>query len=150
MVALSHFRDRRGEIMTGTGSAALVAAVFLCAAALSGCMQQTKTAWQHYDECAAETASFRAMVECGKQRRTAYCQEAGACSDLGTALVQYADALAQQVAHHEISEAQAREKFVAYKTAQIQAARQLQMQAAAAAASGPTVCNRTPTGAICF
>src|SRR5262249_14493949 len=125
------------------GNTALAAAVFICTVSLSGCMQQTKTAWQHYDECAAETVSFRAMVECGKQRRTAYCQEAKACSDIGTALVQYADALAEQVAHHEISEAQAREKFVSYKTAQIQAARQLQMQAAtAAAASGPTVCNR--------
>jgi hypothetical protein len=116
------------------------------ALSLAGCVTN-KVAWEHYDECAAETSSFRAMAECGKARRMAFCQNNGSCSDIGNSVVQYADALAQQVANREITEAQAKLKFVEFKTQQAQAARQ---QAATAAASGPTVCNKTGNTTICY
>jgi hypothetical protein len=118
----------------------------LFAALLSGCMQTTtKMAWEHYDECATETSSFRQMVDCGKARRMAYCQETlKKCSDIGNSIVQYADALSESVAKHEMTEAQAKQKFIEFKTAQAMEVHKIQAQAAAAAAaSGPVTCTTT-------
>jgi hypothetical protein len=66
----------------------LVLTSILVAICLSGCGMGTKTAWAHYDECATQNLPFADMVACGKQRRTAYCENS--CSAEGNAVVMYA------------------------------------------------------------
>ena len=96
-------------------------AIILGALFLSGCGPRVPlvSAWQHYDACAAQTSSFLEMVDCGKQRRTAYCQSADIpprhCGTEGEAFVQYADALAQQVRDQIITDAEAQQRFGRYK-----------------------------------
>jgi hypothetical protein len=97
--------------------------VVLIGLSVASCVStQDKAAWDHYDACQAETKSFVAMVDCGKQRRTAYCQPE--CSRVGDAAVQYADVLADSVRRREMTETQARLKWVEYKTTQLNAANQ--------------------------
>lgn len=119
----------------------LGAAFILSAAIILGsCATAPRTpVWAHYDACAAQTSTFVAMAECGKQRRTAYCQApetATFCGAEGTAFVQYVDALAQSVQNHEISDAQALQRFAEYKTTIFQGLRQNRATVAAGALAG--------------
>jgi hypothetical protein len=83
----------------------------LSALFLGGCASAKVTsAWEHYDACSAETV-FVAMVECGKQKRSAYCQTVGGCSPTGNAFVDYADALATSVRKKQMTEAEAQRRF---------------------------------------
>ena len=82
---------------------------------LSGCATPsvTTSVWEHYDAClAAATTPFAAVVECGKQKRTAHCLAIGGCSSTGNAFVEYADSLATWVQKKQISEAEARRRLV--------------------------------------
>ena len=97
---------------------------------LGGCAT-VPPVWADYDACASLTSSFVAMVECGKQKRAAACQNTE-CSAIGNAFVQYADALAMQVTNHEISEAEALQRFAQYKTQVISDAQRNRAIAAAA------------------
>jgi hypothetical protein len=111
-------------------------------ALISGCAQ--KSAWEHYDECSADTTSFQKMAECGKQRRMAYCQSSlSGCTDIGNSIMQYADALSQSVANHEMTEAEAKRRFIEFKTGQAQALRQQRIQAS------PVICNKVGSSTIC-
>ena|SRR5437667_3615635 len=123
----------------------------LAATALCGCVTAGKPAWVFYDECSNQTSSFQTMVACGKQRRNEYCEAQQACGAVGNSLVQYADALAQSVNNHEMTEAEAQRRWIEFKTAQINNARQQQIQAAAAiAASGPVTCVRNGNVSTCY
>jgi hypothetical protein len=88
--------------------------IMLCGAVLCGCATG-KPAWEHYDDCAAQNASFTAMAACGKQRRNAYCEANHSCAPEGDAVVEYADRLAQAVSRHEMTEAEAQRKWMAYR-----------------------------------
>lgn len=85
----------------------------LSALFLGGCASVNVTApWEHYDACSAENPTFAAMVECGKQRRIAYCQAVGGCSSTGDAFVEYGDSLAMSVKNKAMTEAVAQRRFV--------------------------------------
>jgi hypothetical protein len=99
----------RGWVCTTTA----IAAAILCLP-LGGCA--SPPVWRIYDACAAQTSGFMAMVECGKAKRQAACQEHHDCSDVGNAFVQYADALVAQVQSRQITEADAMVRFAEYKT----------------------------------
>jgi hypothetical protein len=114
------------------------------AAALSGCA--SPPVWRIYDACAAQTSGFTAMVECGKAKRQAACEEHHDCSDVGNAFVQYADALAAQVQSHQITEADAMARFAEYKTKLI--SDQQRNEAIAAAAAPPVVVQQAPPPVI--
>jgi hypothetical protein len=124
--------------------------------ALSGCM---RTAWEHYDECAATGSSFQAMAACGKAKRIAYCTSAPVgCSDTDNSFVQFADALSRQVANREMSDAEAMRRYVEYKTAQQNAQHQIQAASAAraisaanaaSAASRPVFCQNVGVSMVC-
>ena len=93
----------------------LACLIAVCGAGLPGCTVQ-KAAWEHYDECAQQNLSFAAMAACGKQRRAAFCAaNSTACSPAGEAVVEYADRLAQSVSRHEMSEAEAQRKWMAFR-----------------------------------
>ncbi len=119
--------------------------------ALTGCAHRGPPAFTYYDQCAAQTSSFVAMAECGKQARNAACQANSNCSPGGNAFVQYADALATQVKNREISDGEAQRTFVEYKTKLFAEAQHNQaMIAAGAAASGPTTCTRIGNTVNCY
>lgn len=130
--------------------ACLLAAAVVGAFALSACAT-VPPVWAEYDACAAQTTSFAAMVECGKQKRNAVCQAASACSAAGNAFVQYADALAMRVNNKEISEGQAQQLFAEYKTQVMSGLRRDQaIVAAGVAAGGPTTCTRIGNTVNCY
>jgi hypothetical protein len=83
----------------------------LSALLLGACAAPNVTSvWEHYDACSAETP-FAAVVECGKRKRTAYCQSVGGCSSTGDAFVEYADSLVMSVEKKKITEAEAQRRF---------------------------------------
>ena len=88
---------------------------FVLCVLLSGCIATT-AAWEHYDECSLEHKSFVKMVECGKDRRNAYCAPTNNCSASGNSIVQYADSLVASVKAKEITEEEARRKWIEFKT----------------------------------
>jgi hypothetical protein len=120
--------------------------------AIAGCaMQRQPHAWDFYDECDAQTHSFNDMAACGKQKRTAYCQAHNSCSDIGNSIVQYADSLAQSVSSHEMTEPEAKRRFIEFKTSQAQASHQQELQAEAiTAASAPTTCSKIGSAVTCY
>jgi hypothetical protein len=123
----------------------LMASIFLSVLLLSGCLSIPPSAISQYDSCAAETKSFVAMAECGKQRRNASCEPM--CSSQGNALVQMADALAMSVKSGQMTEGEALRRWAEYKTNVIQANNRT---AAIAAASGPVTCNTIGTTVTCY
>ena len=117
---------------------------------LVGCAHQPPV-WAVYDACAAQTSNFVKMVECGKEKRNATCQEANACTAVGNAFVQYADALAMQVKNRQITEAEALKQFAEYKTKVLgDVRRDRAIIAAGAAASGPSTCTLIGNTVNCF
>lgn len=118
-----------------------IAFIALLGSGLSGCA--TKPAWQYYDECAAQNLPFAAMVECGKQKRTAYCQSGGACSADGNAVVAYADSLVQSVNRREMSEAEAQRKWIEFRMARADE-QQRRLDAALAAADREFCASKDP------
>ena len=53
---------------------------------LGGCATVNVTSvWEHYDACMTANTPFAAVVECGRQKRTAHCQAVGGCSTTGNA-----------------------------------------------------------------
>jgi hypothetical protein len=131
--------------------------IFVIGSLLSACAMfrgPSTPVYAHYDECAAQTASFTAMVACGKQNRTAYCVGRSDCGAEGTAFVQYADSLAQSVNNHEMSEAEASRRFAEFKMGLFTNIRRdraiVAAGAAAAPPAGPTSCTRTGNTVNCY
>src|SRR5450756_2127496 len=99
---------------------------------LISCGPSNKLAWEHYDECSAQNLGFVAMVECGKQKRTAWCDAQRACGAEGNAVVAYADSLASSVERREMTEPEAQRRWIEFRSSQVGAVRQLAAQRAAA------------------
>lgn len=131
----------------------LAATVILSVVLLGGCARPPPV-WTYYDKCAAQTSSFVAMVECGKEKRTTTCQSPETerfCGAEGTAFVQYADGLAQQVRNHEISDAVALQRFAEYKSSLFQGIRRNEaIVTAGQAAGGPRTCVNNGNTVNCF
>jgi hypothetical protein len=126
----------------------LVATLLAAGFGLSGCGHPV---YEFYDSCAAQNPSFVAMVECGRAKRLAECVPNKSCSPVGTAFMQYADALAMSVKNKEMTEAQALQKFAEYKTQVLQnASRDQAIAAAGAAASGPHTCTVIGNTVNCY
>jgi hypothetical protein len=120
-------------------------AVALIVFPLAGCLTAGVPAYEHYDACASQ-ATFHAMVTCGKSNRQAACETNRNCSTDGDAVVAYADSLDQSVQRREISEPDARRRWIEFRMARANERRQAIQ---AAAASGPVVCNRIGSTTIC-
>ncbi len=116
---------------------------------LAGCNALQPSVFDFYDACNQQTSSFVAMAECGKRGRNDACTAAHACSAIGNAAVQYADALSEGVQSHQLSDAEARQRWITFKIAQINHQQNLNMQSAAImAGSGPTSCFSTGNSMI--
>jgi len=127
-------------------SAALIAAALV----LANCATSSP-AWVYYDRCSAQTSSFVAMAECGKEARNAECAAHNACSTVGTTFVQYTDAFVLSVKNKEMTEAEAMRRYAEYKTEVVSGIRRDQaIIAAGAAASGPTSCTKIGNTVNCY
>jgi hypothetical protein len=135
-----------------------IAAIMGAAFVLIGCVHRPPPVWTYYDDCAAKTPSFVAMVACGKEKRSAVCavpENARFCGPESTAFVQYADGLAQSVQNHEISDGVALQRFAEYKSSLFQGIRHDQAtiaagEAAGAAASRPRTCTAIGNTVNCY
>jgi hypothetical protein len=110
-----------------------------------GCATTHPSAVSFYDSCAKQSASFVDTAACGKLNRNNYCEAHNICSADGDTFVQYADSLVKSVQNHELSDSEAQRKWIEFKTAQLNAAKQRAATVAAGAMS-PTTC--VTTGAI--
>jgi hypothetical protein len=123
-----------------------IVAVPIVAVALAGCIN-TKAAHQHYDNCANQYSSFLAMAECGK-RQVAACEKTPwqKCSSEGEMLMLYADALVTSVKNREISEPQAMQRWLEFRT-KVSRQRQEASDATAAATTAAAATATTATTA---
>lgn len=138
--------SRKIEIMMASGDMmfrlkVLLSFIFVCALplALTGCLSLGgPMVWEYYDKCSAQTSSFLAMAECGKQARTADCVPTNDCSSMGNTYVQFTDALVLAVKNKEMTEAEAMRRYAEYKSSLIQADRRDDaIRDAGRAAAGP-------------
>ena len=111
--------------------------------------------WVYYDRCSAQSSSFIAMAECGKEARNAECTAHNSCSPEGTTFVQYTDSLVLSVKNKEMTEAEAMRRYAEYKTTMQSGIRRDQAivaagVAAGAGASGPTSCTRIGNTVNCY
>jgi hypothetical protein len=130
-------------------------AASMAALALAGCVPTTdgdeRPAWAYYDECGQTTSSFNQMIACGKRVRNETCQKQQSCSSHGDSLVQYGDALAASVRSKELSEPEARRKWIEFKTMMAaQRSQQMMQRETIRAASAPRTCIASGTIVNCF
>jgi hypothetical protein len=129
----------------------VVHGVFAAVFVLNNCAARQPPVWAFYDECSAQTSSFVAMAECGRQRRLAGCTAKNACSAVGTAFMQYTDALVLQVKRGEITEAEGLRRFAEYKSQVLSGVRRDEaIVAAGEAAGGPRSCTRIGNTVNCY
>ena len=88
---------------------------FVAALMLNGCAH-SRLAWDYYHQCAQENPSFLAMAQCGKQKRLAECVPNNSCSPEGTTFMRYVDTLVRSVENKEMTEAQAMQRYIEYKS----------------------------------
>jgi hypothetical protein len=123
--------------------------ITLMALSLAGCLTAQPLAWEHFDACANEP-TFHAMVTCGKRNRQTMCEANRNCSPDGNAIVAYAESLDQSVQRRQMSEPEARRRWIEFRMARSNEERQAeQAAAAAAAASGPVFCTPIGNSTIC-
>jgi hypothetical protein len=94
---------------------ALLVVAGLGAVSLAGCLTTTASVspWEHFDAC-TDNATFHQWVTCAKQKRQAACEASRNCSPTNT-IVAYADSLDESVQRREITDPEARRKFLEYR-----------------------------------
>lgn len=120
-------------------------AVAAVSSGVGGCVG-SQSAWEYYDRCSQ--TSFVQMVDCGRRVRTSECTAAGTCSGPGNSFVAYADSLAASVRSKQMTDEEARRKFIEFKTT-LDGQRRQEI-AGSVAPSGPTVCRTYAGVTSCF
>ena len=69
-------------------------------------------AHMHYINCEATHSPFEDIASCGKESRQAYCEEYDECSTVGNILVSTIDELKKMVRNNEISESEAKIRYL--------------------------------------
>lgn len=98
---------------------------------LTGCMANTYVPpWTFYDQCAQQLSSFSAIAGCGEAKRNAWCTEHHNCTSNDNAFVSYTDSLVASVKNGEMTQEEARRKWIEFRSNQVNAYQQQQMMAA--------------------
>ena len=134
---------RTGDAAKMRCAAAIAAA--LASFSLAGCLTTVIPVWQHFDACANQP-TFHEMVRCAKASRQSACEANHNCSPGGDAVMTYAESLDQSVQIREMSEPEARRKWIEFRLARANEARQA---AQAARAAGPVICTPMGNATIC-
>ena len=113
---------------------------------LASCLTTTAStpAWQYFDTCSNQP-TFHNMVVCGRDGRQHACDADRNCNASGDAVVAYAESLDQSVQQHEMSESEARRKWIEFRMAR---ANEL-VQAQKAAARREVVCDKVGDQILC-
>jgi hypothetical protein len=147
--------DRGGDkIISWSPRCAVLMVSGLWLVSLTGCLTapSNASAWEYFDACPEQTP-FHDWVTCGKLNRQAACETSRSCAPGTTTIVTYAEGLDQSVQRHEMSEPEARRKWVEFRkereARQDAAKRQSDRTAAdraAAAVSAPVFCTTKSMG----
>jgi hypothetical protein len=153
--ALESNRGRdRPWVITRLPRCALLMVTGLWLVSLTGCLTapSSVSAWEYFDACPEQTP-FHDWVTCGKVNRQAACDTSRNCSPGANTIVAYAEGLDQSVQRHEITEPEARRKWVEFRkdreARQDAAKRQSDRTAAeraAATVSEPVFCSTKSMG----
>jgi len=136
----------------------LILALVTCIG-LTGCVDNTRTpptiaAMDHYDNCSMSEPQFERMVACGRIRRQTYCTQTGECSPEGNLIVQYGDSLVASFKRGEMSEPEARRRWVefsiAHRNQRTMQAMQAMQAGAIMAATAPRTCFPIGRSISCF
>jgi hypothetical protein len=94
---------------------AMLAAIGLASIPLSGCLTMASNipVWEHFDAC-PDRSTFHEWVACAKEKRKAAC-DAGRCSSSSSTVVAYVDNLDQAVERRQVTEAEARRKWLQFR-----------------------------------
>ncbi len=110
-----HGRDRPWMIARSP-RCALLMVTGLWLVSLTGCLTapSSVSAWEYFDACPEQTP-FHDWVTCGKVNRQTACETSRNCSPGANTIVAYAESLDQSVQRHEITEPEARRKWVEFR-----------------------------------
>jgi hypothetical protein len=97
---------------------------------LAGCTSSYIPAWTFYDQCAQQTSSFAAIASCGETKRNDYCKAHNNCTANDNSFVAYTDSLVKSVKHGDMTEEEARRKWIEFRANQVNAYQQQQIMAA--------------------
>ncbi|HEU5047182.1 MAG TPA: hypothetical protein VFT64_04985 [Rickettsiales bacterium] len=98
---------------------------------LAGCMANNYVPpWTFYDQCAQQLSSFSAIANCGETKRNAWCTEHQNCTSNDNAFVAYTDSLVASVKSGEMTQEEARRKWIEFRANQVNAYQQQQMMTA--------------------
>jgi hypothetical protein len=123
----------------------MMVATALASLSLAGCLTTGIPAWEHFDACASQP-TFHEMVRCAKARRQSACEANRNCSPGGDAVIAYAESLDQSVQIREMSEPEARRKWIEFRMAR---ANELRQAAQAERAAGPVICTPMGNATVC-
>jgi hypothetical protein len=93
----------------------MLAVASAAAISLAGCLTMAASipVWEHFDAC-PDQSTFHAWVSCAKERRQTAC-DAGRCSSSSGTVVAYVDNLDQAVERHQMTDAEARRKWLKFR-----------------------------------
>jgi hypothetical protein len=94
---------------------AILAVTGIVSVSLGGCLTIASNipVWEHFDAC-PDQSTFHKWVTCAKARRQAAC-DASRCSSSSSNVVAYVDNLDQAVERGQVTEADARRKWLQYR-----------------------------------
>jgi hypothetical protein len=94
---------------------AALAAIGFASISLGGCLTAASNipVWEHFDAC-PDQSTFHEWVACAKEKRQAACV-AGRCSSSSSTVVAYVDNLDQAVERRQVTEAEARRKWLQFR-----------------------------------
>ena len=126
----------------------MLAAIGISSTALAGCLTLAANVpvWEHFDAC-PDQAAFHAWVACAKERRQAAC-DTGRCSSSSTVVVAYVDKLDQAVQRREMTEPEARRKWIQFRQereVRNDSSDRVALDKAVAATSSPVFCTAGKT-----
>lgn len=97
---------------------------------VSGCVSNYVPPWTFYDQCAQQTSSFVGIANCGEAKRNAYCTAHRDCNANDNAFVAYTDSLVKSVKSGDLSEEEARRKWIEFRANQVNAYQQQEIMMA--------------------
>lgn len=97
---------------------------------LAGCVSNYVPPWAFYDQCAQHVSSFVGIAGCGEAKRNEYCVAHKNCNANDNAFVAYTDSLVRSVKSGDMTEEEARRKWIEFRANQVNAYQQQEMMMA--------------------
>lgn len=122
----------------------------LSLAFMSACAVHPSKILDFYDPCLNTTKTFQEFAACGRAAKEKSCASAGICPKADV-FMSYTDAIASDVQAGNLSEGQAKMKWIDYRTQMLTLTQnQANAEAAQAAARKPVFCNKIGYTVACY